>query len=88
VEVVDCVSEVGSGAQPGHGIASAAVAVTSRAARGHGSALRRLAATFRALPVPVIGRVQDDAFLLDCRCLADAEDVERFVAQLDRLEPR
>ncbi len=88
VEVVDCVSEVGSGAQPGQGIASAAVAVTPRAVRGHGSALRRLAATFRALPVPVIGRVRDDAFLLDCRCLAEAEDVERFVAQLDRLEPR
>jgi len=87
VEVVDCVSEVGSGAQPGRGLASAAVAVTPRAPRGRGSALRGLAAAFRALPVPVIGRVQDDTFLLDCRCLADAADVESFIAQLDRLIP-
>jgi L-seryl-tRNA(Ser) seleniumtransferase len=87
VEIVACASEIGSGAQPGRDIPSAAVAITSRAAKGRGSALQRLAAAFRALPIPVIGRIQDDAFLLDCRCLVDEADTESFMVQLDRLDP-
>jgi L-seryl-tRNA(Ser) seleniumtransferase len=86
VEVVDCASEIGSGAQPGRDIPSAAVAVTPRAAKGRGSALQRLAAAFRALPIPVIGRVQDNALLLDCRCLLEPADIESFMAQIDRLD--
>jgi L-seryl-tRNA(Ser) seleniumtransferase len=87
VEVVDCTSEVGSGAQPGRGIASAAVALTPRAAKGRGRALQRLSEAFRALPVPVIGRIQDDTYLLDCRGLADEKDTESFIAQLGSLDP-
>jgi len=86
VAVVACASEIGSGAQPGREIPSAAVAITPRAAKGRGGALRRLAGAFRALPVPVVGRIQDDAFLLDCRCLPDGEETESFLAQLGRLE--
>jgi len=86
VEVVDCASEIGSGAQPGLGIASAGVAIASRTTKGRGSALKRLADAFRALPVPVIGRIQDDAYLLDCRCLVDEEDTESFIAQLVSLD--
>ena len=52
-------------------------------ARGRGKWLAALAAGFRALPVPVIGRVRDDAYSLDMRCLADEAG---FLAQLDRLE--
>ncbi len=87
VEVVDCASEIGSGAQPGRNIASAGVAVTPRAVKGRGTALLQLAEAFRALPVPVVGRIQDDAYLLDCRCLVDEEDTESFIAQLGSLDP-
>jgi L-seryl-tRNA(Ser) seleniumtransferase len=74
VEPVACESEVGSGAAPTARLPS------------HGIAIRpggtRLAAAFRALPVPVIGRLQDGAFLLDLRAL---EDEAAFVAQLEKL---
>jgi len=82
VEVVDSAAEIGSGAAPGRSVPSAAVAIAPLAAKGRGGALKRLAAAFRALPVPVIGRVQDDAYVLDCRGL---EDTDEFIAQLGRL---
>ena len=41
------------------------------------------AAAFRALPVPVIGRIKDGAFILDLRCL---DDEAEFVAQLGQLK--
>jgi L-seryl-tRNA(Ser) seleniumtransferase len=44
--------------------------------------LHAIATSFRAVPVPVIGRIQDDAFILDLRCLTD-EDA--FAAQLTQL---
>ncbi len=87
VEVVACASEIGSGAQPGRNIASAGVAIAACATKGRGSALQRLADAFRALPVPVIGRIQDDAYLLDCRGLIDEQDFESFSAQLGILDP-
>ena len=37
-----------------------------------------------ALPVPVLGRIQDGALVLDLRCL---EDEAGFLAQLERLVP-
>ena len=46
--------------------------------------LQALEARFRALPQPVIGRLQDNAMWLDLRCLpAHAQD--RFVQQLSTL---
>jgi L-seryl-tRNA(Ser) seleniumtransferase len=74
VEVIDCESEVGSGAAPTRRIASAGLAIRPGSAQ--------LAAAFRALPTPVIGRVQEGAFILDLRCL---EDEAAFVAQLAHL---
>jgi L-seryl-tRNA(Ser) seleniumtransferase len=66
VEVVDCESEVGSGAAPAQRLASAGLALRP------GNAA--MAARWRALPVPVIGRLQEGAFLLDLRCLEEEED--------------
>ena len=74
VAVIDCASQVGSGAAPTQRLASAGLAIRPGSAR--------LAAAFRALPTPVIGRVQDGAFILDLRCL---ENEAAFVAQLERL---
>ena len=82
VELGDCVSQIGSGSLPTRGIASAALVMHPAGRRGAGAALTRLAATFRALPVPVIGRIHDGAFMLDLRCL---EDETGFAAQLAAL---
>jgi L-seryl-tRNA(Ser) seleniumtransferase len=83
VEVVPMDSQIGSGALPTQRIASTGLAVRPTVGRrGAGAALKRLSAAFRALPVPVIGRIADDAFLLDLRCL---EDEDGFAGQLAQL---
>ena len=82
VTVVACASQIGSGSLPVDRLASAALALRPVGARASGKALNALAAAFRALPMPVIGRLHDGALLLDLRCL---EDEAGFVAQLDRL---
>jgi L-seryl-tRNA(Ser) seleniumtransferase len=82
VEVVECSSQIGSGALPTEAIPSAGLAVRLLAGRRAGSALQRIAAAFRSLPVPVIGRVQDNAFIIDVRCL---NDEDAFTAQLAKL---
>jgi L-seryl-tRNA(Ser) seleniumtransferase len=64
--------QIGSGALPVDLLPSFAIAV-----RGKG--LDRLAAAFRSLPIPVIGRIEKQALILDLRCL---EDEESFVANL------
>jgi L-seryl-tRNA(Ser) seleniumtransferase len=77
--VVDCRSEVGSGALPTTEIASAGVSVTPLNSRHAGTILTRIAAAFRRLPRPVIGRIQEGAFILDLRCL---DDEKAFLEQL------
>jgi len=71
LEVVPCASQVGSGAVPTETLPSAALAIRPIAVRGAGRALTALAAALRRLPVPVIGRISDQALLLDLRCLED-----------------
>ena len=72
VETVGCESQIGSGALPTRTIPSAGLALRPAAAkRGSGTMLEHIAGAFRKLPVPVIGRVQDGAFILDFRCLED-----------------
>jgi L-seryl-tRNA(Ser) seleniumtransferase len=73
-EVIECESQIGSGALPTQRLPSAGVAIRPGDAR--------LAARFRRLPIPVIGRLQDGAFILDLRCL---EDEMGFVNQLGQL---
>jgi L-seryl-tRNA(Ser) seleniumtransferase len=83
VAAIDCASEIGSGALPLASVPSAGLAIRPRAARGAGRALERLAAAFRALPVPVIGRIADGAQIFDLRCLGDEA---AFVANLAALD--
>lgn len=78
-DVAACASQIGSGALPLSTLPSAAIRLTPAGAKGAGRALGALAAAFRALAVPVIGRIEDDAFWLDCRCL---DDEAAFVADL------
>jgi len=69
VAVADCGSQIGSGALPLATIASAGVAISPK--DGSGSTLAGLSARLRALPMPVIGRIERGALILDLRCLED-----------------
>ena len=79
VSVERCQSQIGSGAMPVNTLESAALKFTQADVRRPGKALNRLASAFRELPLPVIGRIADDALWLDLRCL---EDEAEFVANL------
>lgn len=83
VSVEACAGQVGSGALPVENLDSAALVIRPVASRGQGARLKRLATSLRALPIPVIGRVHDDALWLDLRCLDDADG---FRAQLEKLQ--
>jgi L-seryl-tRNA(Ser) seleniumtransferase len=82
VAVVTCDSQVGSGALPTQTIPSAGLAVRPAGRRRGSGAVRHVATAFRHLPIPVIGRIQDDAFVMDLRCL---DDEAAFAAQLTSL---
>jgi L-seryl-tRNA(Ser) seleniumtransferase len=82
VRVVALQSQIGSGSLPVDRLDSAGLACQPIAAKGRGRALEALALAFRRLPVPVLGRVADDRFVLDLRCLERRDDL---VDQLDAL---
>ncbi|HEV7577527.1 MAG TPA: L-seryl-tRNA(Sec) selenium transferase [Caldimonas sp.] len=82
VEVVAMQGQIGSGSLPVERLPSAGLAFAPVGKRGVGRALDDLADAWRALPLPVIGRIAADRFLLDLRCL---EDGAAFVAQLPAL---
>jgi len=69
VTVTDCASQIGSGALPLSTVPSAGLAIAPQ--DGSGTALTALASSLRALPLPVIGRIEKGAFVLDLRCLDD-----------------
>ncbi len=69
-ELVASAAEAGSGSQPDVAIASLAIAV--RSADSGASAIERL---FRAADPPILGRIQDDVFLLDLRLIEDPRDL-------------
>src|SRR5690606_12710224 len=75
VEVIECMSQIGSGSLPVDLLPSAALALRPE---GEASA-ERLAGMLRALPVPVVGRIKEGRLLLDLRCM---EDEEEFLEQL------
>jgi L-seryl-tRNA(Ser) seleniumtransferase len=84
VTATECVSEIGSGALPTRTIPSAGLSIRPLSREvGEGTALARITSALRALPQPVIGRIEAGAIVLDLRCLADESG---FVAQLDLLE--
>jgi L-seryl-tRNA(Ser) seleniumtransferase len=82
VEVSACKSQIGSGALPLETLPSAALALRP-VANGGGRELAALAAALRRLPMPVIGRIANEALLLDLRCL---EDETGFLASLAALD--
>ncbi|MGH8751940.1 MAG: L-seryl-tRNA(Sec) selenium transferase [Burkholderiales bacterium] len=84
VAVKPCRSQVGSGSLPVETLPSICIVITPPPDERHpGTWLEKIAAAFRALPVPVIGRMEDGAFCLDLRCL---EDEQKFTGQLAALK--
>jgi L-seryl-tRNA(Ser) seleniumtransferase len=77
--LVACASQIGSGALPLETLPSAGLAVRPTAKRMAGQALALVAASLRALPIPVIGRIENQALILDLRCL---EDEALFISNL------
>jgi L-seryl-tRNA(Ser) seleniumtransferase len=82
VEIVDCASQIGSGALPLETMASAGLAL--RPVNRSGKALAALADALRKLPVPVIGRIEEQAVVLDLRCVDDGDS---FIVNLTGLTP-
>ena len=74
VAVVDCRSQIGSGALPTETLPSAGLALTP-AGRASGRALEAMAERLRGLNPPVIGAIRDDAVRLDLRCLEEPADL-------------
>jgi len=81
VEAVPMFSQIGSGALPIDQLPSYGLAVRHAGTGRPGRHLDRLETLLRKLPVPVIGRIADDALWLDLRCL-EARDEAAFAAQL------
>jgi|TARA_B100000315_G_scaffold260784_1_gene325202 L-seryl-tRNA(Ser) seleniumtransferase len=84
VSIVDCQSQIGSGSLPLDLLPSRALALRPKAKKGDGLVLDRMSAAFRALPTPVIGRINAGALIFDLRCL---QDEDGFVTQLGKLKP-
>jgi L-seryl-tRNA(Ser) seleniumtransferase len=81
-DVVACGSQIGSGSLPVDSLPSAGIAI-SGGKKSRNSFASQAAMAFRALPVPVIGRIKDGAFIMDLRCL---DDEAEFVAQFGHLK--
>jgi len=81
VSVEACNSQIGSGALPVETLPSAALSIV--VISGDDGALRGLIAALRALPMPVVGRLNNGVLLLDLRCL---EDESTFIEQLSALQ--
>jgi L-seryl-tRNA(Ser) seleniumtransferase len=78
-----CESQIGSGSLPADRLPSFALAIRPMVARRQASArVEELSRMFRALPVPLIGRVHDGVLYFDLRCL---DDEDRLLQQLVHL---
>jgi L-seryl-tRNA(Ser) seleniumtransferase len=80
VSLATCSSQIGSGALPMSTLPSGRLAL---APKGGGRALDALAAALRRLSVPVIGRIEDGALVLDLRCLDDEAGFATNLASFD-----
>jgi len=69
LRVEPCLSQIGSGSLPVERLPGAALTFTPH--DGSGRRLEALATQWRALPLPVIGRIYEGRLWLDCRCLDD-----------------
>jgi len=76
VSVQPCESQIGSGSLPTRTIDSYAVVIKDES----GTPANAIAARFRSLPVPIIGRINQDSLWLDCRALdIDLDEVTALI---------
>ncbi|MCD1125621.1 L-seryl-tRNA(Sec) selenium transferase [Jinshanibacter sp. LJY008] len=73
VQAEHCLSQIGSGSLPVDRLPS--YALTFEPKDGRGRTLEALAEKWRALPKPVIGRIQEGKLWLDLRCLEDESEL-------------
>ena len=82
VSIVHLNSQIGSGSLPVDRLPSSGLSITPRGKKS--GVLNRIETALCELPRPVIGRIERNELLLDCRCLsADEEHV--FITQLSQL---
>ena len=79
VYIEPMLSQIGSGSLPVDRLPSAGLVFRPTGRKG--GVLGKLEAKLRGLPVPVIGRIADNALHLDLRCLPEADEAA-FLAQL------
>lgn len=72
VRIAPLRSQIGSGSLPVDRLPSAGFAIHPLGKKA--GVLHRIEAALRSLPRPIIGRIEDDALLLDLRCLAQTEE--------------
>jgi L-seryl-tRNA(Ser) seleniumtransferase len=82
VAAVACASQIGSGSLPLEELPSFGLAIRPGCSKRSGRALAALSEAFRQLAIPVIGRVEDNALILDLRCLDDEESLRANVSAL------